>query len=352
MARSLKYTWAASRYVLGTDDGYRVRFDVTCADGMPAAVFAYRLLPMDPQTGAKAGHFSHICSPVDLEEYPINGPIPGHVPEWFRLSYVDVELRSVTEAEAFVRDVRADLARLVRSLQRLDAITPTGEEELGAICPTDSSSSSAAAPSSSSASSSASLGALMSLRAVSTLARGIANGLPWTDIGTGAASEVGSSDSMSGTASYNRARATLGPGQAGQLLLLQGFDFSAIPEAATIEGVRARVWARDATAGPASSASAGSSSPEDPELYYLRLYHPDAGPVGTNKAAPPTALTGPGWTPMTAGGPADLWGAVLTAADVRRGDFGVALLFKAGDDVGAVVEVDGAELWVYYRSQA
>ena len=133
MARAIKVSWASSHYRYGRDDGVRVRFDVTCATDMDTHIFAYRMLPADGK-GAAAGFFSHICSPVDLAEYPADEPRVGESPEWFRLSYVDVYLRSVTEAENFVEIVRADIHRILTTLTTMDTLIPGGEDIVGIDC--------------------------------------------------------------------------------------------------------------------------------------------------------------------------------------------------------------------------
>ena len=94
---------------------------------------ASALLPTDGN-GAAEGFFSHICSPVDLTEYPADEPRVGESPEWFRLSYVDVYLRSVTEAENFVEIVRADIHRILTTLTTMDTLIPGGEDIIGIDC--------------------------------------------------------------------------------------------------------------------------------------------------------------------------------------------------------------------------
>lgn len=135
MPRALKIRWASSNYRLGRDDGIRIRIDAECPEGMSPKIFAYRMLPLTPQ-GQQAGHFSHICSPVDLEEYPEDGPCPGTSPEWFRLSFVDVLVRSTEEAQNLVQIVREDVTRLISTLNRTDTLFFGGEDTYGGdFCP-------------------------------------------------------------------------------------------------------------------------------------------------------------------------------------------------------------------------
>ena len=123
MARSVLMSWSSSRYVLGRDDGIRIRVQLSEADSVPLELFAYRL---SPQNADFLAQYSHVCSPTDLEEYPANAAAPGGSPPWFRLSYVDLIFRSTAEAEEFLTVVQEDITRLLKSLDRLSNLTPTG----------------------------------------------------------------------------------------------------------------------------------------------------------------------------------------------------------------------------------
>lgn len=125
--RRIKLSWYVSRYNYHSTDGIRVRIEATNANLMPDKVFAYLLLPLKPGENERVGAFDHVCSPTDLEEYPEDQPIPTFRPEWFRLNYVDVVLRSRTEVYAFIRDVAADVYNLRETLDITDRIVPAGE---------------------------------------------------------------------------------------------------------------------------------------------------------------------------------------------------------------------------------
>jgi hypothetical protein len=146
--RRIKLNWYVSRYNYHATDGIRVRIEASNANLMPNKVFAYLLLPLRPGDNERVGAFDHVCSPTDLEEYPEDEPIPTIRPEWFRLDYVDVVLRSRTEVYAFIRDVAADVYNLRETLNITDRIMPAGEIWFGGD-PLESSSSSAAESSSS-----------------------------------------------------------------------------------------------------------------------------------------------------------------------------------------------------------
>lgn len=138
--RRIHLVWAVSRYNYHETDGIRVRITAQDANLMPDKVFAYLLLPMKPGAGERVGEFSHVCSPVDLEEYPEDEPIAGQRPEWFRLHYVDVLLRSRTEVHEFIREVQGDVQRLKATLDIMDTLLPGGELWIGGAPPAEESS--------------------------------------------------------------------------------------------------------------------------------------------------------------------------------------------------------------------
>lgn len=353
MARSIKIKWATSHYRFGVDDGVRVRFDVVCATNMPTKVFAYRMLPKSPNGGSE-GWFSHICSPVDLEEYPEDGPVANWSPEWFRLSYVDVLVRSVQEAADFIQIVREDVRRIVNTLKTMDSIFNEGTEVMGdEDCdPVVESSSSSAG----SLDGSASYGSLSALSAVGTSELSVGTGVSWSTIGTGAGSPIGSSDSLA----LNRSRVELCAGEASKLLLVQGFDFSDLPDDAVIEGVESRVVLRDATTEPPSSSSLSSAGSDSslsslpaqcPRLSFLALQHPSLG-LGTNRGDF-ACIGGPAWETLTHGGSGDLWGfSSLRGRDLKDGSFGLGLVVSnTFQTMMSAAEVDGVELTVYFREE-
>jgi hypothetical protein len=129
--RRVRLTWSVSRYNFHGTDGIRVRIEAADAELMSDKVFAYLLLPMKPAAGEREGAFSHVCSPTDLAEYPEDEPIPGVRPEFFRLNYVDVQLRSRSEAKAFIQDVTDDVQRLKTTLDIMDTLQTGGSVWIG-----------------------------------------------------------------------------------------------------------------------------------------------------------------------------------------------------------------------------
>lgn len=129
--RVVKLTWTVSRYNFESTDGIRVRITASDPNLMPTKVFAYLMLPLKPGEEERVGAFDHVCSPVDLEEYPEDEPLPNSRPAWFRLNYVDVLLRSRAEVEAFIRDVVEDVQRLKGTLDVMDALVAGGSIWVG-----------------------------------------------------------------------------------------------------------------------------------------------------------------------------------------------------------------------------
>ena len=355
MVRSVKLRWASSHYRLPQDDGVRVRFDVVCATGLSTRIFAYRMEPVDTD-GTAHGFFSHICSPVDLAEYPANGPTPGKSPEWFRLPYVDVFLRSVQEAEDFIEIVKADVRRLIRTLHGMDTIFTNGTEVVGDIdCqPVEESSDS----SSGETPSSASFGDSQTAFATGTTEQNVGTGVSWRNVGIGAGSQVLSDDTGD-----NFSWVTLQTGESSKLLLVQGFDFSDLPDDAVIEGIESQLVLRDATNDPTLSGSLGyefptseDSLPADcPHISFVALQHPEFG-MSENRSVS-NCIDNSDWEAIQHGGDGDLWGLPISSGrhllgrDLKDGAFGLGLIIANSSHGAATVAVDGVKLTVTYREE-
>lgn len=129
--RRIKLAWTVSRYRFESVDGIRVRITATDAALMPDKIFAYLLLPLKPAANERVGAFDHVCSPTDLEEYPEDAPVPNARPEWYRLNYVDVIVRSRAEVHDFIKNVVEDVQRLKDTLDLMDDLLPGGEAWIG-----------------------------------------------------------------------------------------------------------------------------------------------------------------------------------------------------------------------------
>lgn len=120
--RKIHLDISVSRYIANELDGVRVRIEADDAIDVTRKIFAYITLPLDPQSGDRTAAFDHICSPSDLEEYPADNPLPGITPEWLRLNYVDVILRSWDEAVDLITQVKLDVKALITTLNTMDSL--------------------------------------------------------------------------------------------------------------------------------------------------------------------------------------------------------------------------------------
>jgi hypothetical protein len=226
-------TWTSSAFTDQEADGYRVRFEVTDHCNATNHVFAHRLLPVNPNTGKKGGFFSHVCSPVDLVDYPEDAPIHNNLPPFYRLPYADLWVRSTAELENIIAVVKDHLERLHYALKRLGEVGLRHEHLIGTLCPEPPVT---PMPPLSSSLSSCAAEPLVSLSAAATSARLLGDGT-WT----GSPSEI---------------QLNLLPGQTVHLYL-HGFDLSALPIDARIRGARMSFKLRDQS-GSLSSSSQGS----------------------------------------------------------------------------------------------
>lgn len=345
--RGLRIQWASSYYQYGRDHAVRIRITAVASCDMPTHVFAYRCLPTNPETGAAAATFSHVCSPVDLAEYPEDAPVPGASPQWFRATFVDILVRSTAEAANFLALVREDLRALKAALDRIDTLIPGGTEEIDALACEAPEESSDSNPSSSQPS--VSEGPLLAITAVGSHATNVGAGVAWTHTGAGAGSPLDDASLSS---------VVLRRGQASQALVIQGFDFSELPAAAVIAGISITVKLRDAGSSLSSQAPESAEvcalvpvRPEMPGPVVLRVMSLHAPSLGALTNAADTTEIPVDFTELTAGGDDVLWGSTdWSAAVIKSGEFGAMLVVgTALATIEAVADVDGAEITIYYR---
>lgn len=130
--RNINIQWSNSRYFSNDIDGIRVRLEAPDANLMPTKIFAYQMLPVRPGTTEQVATFDHVCSSVDLEEYPEDEALPNSRPAWFRTNYVDVFVRSRDEMRAFINNVLEDIQILKNTLDIADELLPAGDIWIGA----------------------------------------------------------------------------------------------------------------------------------------------------------------------------------------------------------------------------
>lgn len=129
--RNIHLEWAVSRYDINDIDGIRIRITATEANNMPTKIFAYQMQPVKPGATQQVAAFDHVCSSVDLEEYPEDEAVPNSRPAWFRLNYVDVMVRSREEAREFINSVLEDVKVLKNTLDTADELLPGGDTWIG-----------------------------------------------------------------------------------------------------------------------------------------------------------------------------------------------------------------------------
>lgn len=119
------------------------------------------------------------------------------------------------------------------------------------------------------------------------------------------------------------------------VLKATGFDFSAIPDGSTINGVIVRInsWYRSGQ---------GSGS-----MDLCQLLNTSKAKVGTNQCSTAVPLTTTNTTIITKGNSTNLWGNALTAAWVKNANFGVAIGILA-TAANADVDVDYVTIEIYY----
>lgn len=135
--RNINIQWSTSRYFSNDIDGIRVRIEAPDANLMPTKIFAYQMLPVRPGTNEQVATFDHVCSSVDLEEYPEDEALPNSRPAWFRTNYVDVFVRSQEEMRAFINNVLEDIQILKNTLDLADELLPSGDIWIGAHVETE-----------------------------------------------------------------------------------------------------------------------------------------------------------------------------------------------------------------------
>lgn len=129
--RNIHIEWSVSRQYYNDIDGIRVRIEATEANLMPTKIFAYQMMPLKPGSMEQVGAFDHVCSAVDLEEYPEDEPIENSRPAWFRLNYVDVLLRSREETREFINSVLEDVQILKNTLDITGELLTGGDVWIG-----------------------------------------------------------------------------------------------------------------------------------------------------------------------------------------------------------------------------
>lgn len=101
---------------------YRFRIEVRNSENMPREVFLYRRHPLNPYTGQEVDECCGVCSPVDLEEYPVGAPSPDRDLPFFRKHFIDIVTRSTAKAHEARDEALKHLGILIEGLCRMDVL--------------------------------------------------------------------------------------------------------------------------------------------------------------------------------------------------------------------------------------
>ena len=158
---------------------------------------------------------------------------------------------------------------------------------------------------------------------------------PWSDNSWATPTSIYSDDA----ATANVTPASFDANDQTYVLKATGFDFSAIPDNSTINGITVRLnaWYRTGE---------GSGSVD-----LCQLLDISKAKVGTNNCSTAVALTTTDTTIITKGSASDLWGNALTAAWVKNANFGVAIGILATAK-NADVDVDYITIEIDYTPPA
>lgn len=109
----------------------RVEIDDPTNSGADPNVFVYNRRPMDVTDRAISDVFSAVASPVDLAEYPVGEPIGTTTYPFYRLSYVELDLRSTKLAEEVWLTIVREVTTLLQILDRMEQLVPVAEIWIG-----------------------------------------------------------------------------------------------------------------------------------------------------------------------------------------------------------------------------
>lgn len=158
---------------------------------------------------------------------------------------------------------------------------------------------------------------------------------PWSDDAWSNPTYIYADDSTGASVTA----ATFDAGDQTEVLKATGFDFSAIPAGATIDGVVCAINAWSPTADKAV-------------IDLMQLLNSTGGKTGDNKGSTELTLTTDVAAVYSTGNSTDLWGLSLTAAWVKSTSFGIAIGCMAGGsgNNNVDVHVDYVTLNIYYTA--
>lgn len=116
--------------------------------GADPNVFLYQRDPANPYNGEVADLWLGIASVVDLAEYPVGEPNTETTYPFFRLDYVEIDLRATALAEDTWLIIISEVDNLLKILDRMELLVPTSEVYVGDAIVTDNGGSSSSSSSS------------------------------------------------------------------------------------------------------------------------------------------------------------------------------------------------------------
>lgn len=98
--------------------GVRVILTATEVPGArDLGIFCYKVVPRE--NGQSIAEFSHVCSVVDMEDYPLN---VAYESDYFRLSTADLVYPTHAEVDDLLVDIEGDFKVLLEGIEALDQL--------------------------------------------------------------------------------------------------------------------------------------------------------------------------------------------------------------------------------------
>ena len=125
----IKLSKQESSGVPGRTQAYRLVLTVSETLGIDPELFLYARRTLNPTTNEQADVFIAVCSPSDLEEFPVGAPDPEADLPFFRLDSVDLLFRNIELKLETYNAIVQDFAELSRSMDAIAKLGPSSEIE-------------------------------------------------------------------------------------------------------------------------------------------------------------------------------------------------------------------------------
>lgn len=99
--------------------------------GADPYVFMHLRDTVNPDTLERVDFFEGVAGPVDMSEYPESAPSPDAEFPYFRLPYMEIDLRSPDQADQAWRDIIAAVNALLVALDKLEDLEAIDETYVG-----------------------------------------------------------------------------------------------------------------------------------------------------------------------------------------------------------------------------